>query len=74
MATDPLDHVRAQVGLRLSEIRDAASSLSPLDLYARLDATTKTNRKLVKNRFCRGDAGQIRRVRPAPGCDRLAIH
>ena len=38
MATDPLDCVRAQVGLRLSEIRQAATSLSPLDLYARMDA------------------------------------
>jgi len=38
MATDPLDCVRAQVGLRLSEIRESASSLSPLDLYARMDA------------------------------------
>ena len=38
MATDPLDCVRAQVGLRLSEIRQAAPSLSPLDLYARMDA------------------------------------
>ena len=38
MATDPIDFVRAQVGLRLSEIRDAAPSLSPLDLYARMDA------------------------------------
>jgi hypothetical protein len=38
MATDPLDCVRAQVGLRLSEIREAAAGLSPLDLYARMDA------------------------------------
>jgi hypothetical protein len=38
MATDPLDCVKAQVGLRLSEIREAAASLSPLDLYARMDA------------------------------------
>jgi hypothetical protein len=38
MATDPIDCVRAQVGLRLSEIRDAAPALSPLDLYARMDA------------------------------------
>ena len=38
MATDPIDLVKAQVGLRLSEIRDAAPSLSPLDLYARMDA------------------------------------
>ena len=38
MASDPLDCVRAQVGLRLSEIREAATSLSPLDLYARMDA------------------------------------
>jgi hypothetical protein len=38
MASDPLDRVKAQVGLRLSEIRESAPSLSPLDLYARMDA------------------------------------
>ena len=38
MATDPLAMVRAQVGLRVAEIRDAGPRLSPLDLYARMDA------------------------------------
>ena len=38
MATDPLSHVRMQVGLRIAEIRDAACDLSPLDLYSRMDA------------------------------------
>ena len=38
MATDPLAMVRAQVALRVAEIRDAGPSLSPLDLYARIDA------------------------------------
>jgi hypothetical protein len=38
MASDPIDIVRAQVGLRLSEIREAAPALSPLDLYARMEA------------------------------------
>ena len=38
MATDPLDMVRAQVGLRVAEIRSAGTRLSPLDLYARMDA------------------------------------
>ncbi|HEX6073383.1 MAG TPA: hypothetical protein VFY95_10305 [Sphingomicrobium sp.] len=38
MATDPLATVRNQVGLRVAEIRDAASRLSPLDLYARMDS------------------------------------
>ena len=38
MATDPLNHVRTQVGLRIAEIRDATSDLSPLDLYSRMDA------------------------------------
>ena len=38
MATDPLNHVRTQVGLCIAEIRDATSDLSPLDLYSRMDA------------------------------------
>jgi len=38
MATEPLDIVRAQVGLRIAEIRSAGARLSPLDLYARMDA------------------------------------
>jgi hypothetical protein len=38
MATDPLAHVRTQVGLRIAEIRDAGPRLSPLDLHARMDA------------------------------------
>jgi hypothetical protein len=38
MATDPLAKVRTEIGLRVAEIRDAAPRLSPLDLYARMDA------------------------------------
>ena len=38
MATDPLAAVRMQVGLRVAEIRDAGPRISPLDLYARMDA------------------------------------
>lgn len=38
MATDPLDDVRLQVASRVAEIRDAAARLSPLDLYAKMDA------------------------------------
>ena len=38
MATDPLSTIRMQVGLRVAEIRDAGPRLSPLDLYARMDA------------------------------------
>jgi hypothetical protein len=38
MATDPLAHVRMQVGLRVAEIRDAGPRLSPLDLHAKMDA------------------------------------
>jgi hypothetical protein len=38
MATDPLSAVRTQVGLRVAEIRDAGPRLSPLDLYARMEA------------------------------------
>ncbi len=38
MATDPLKTLRDEVGLRLSAIREAGPRLSPLDLYARMDA------------------------------------
>jgi hypothetical protein len=38
MATDPLAKVRNEIGLRVSEIRDAGPRLSPLDLHARMDA------------------------------------
>ena len=38
MANDPLAIVRGQVGLRIAEIRQGGPRLSPLDLYARMDA------------------------------------
>ena len=38
MATDALAMVRAQVGLRVAEIRSAGPRLSPIDLHARMDA------------------------------------
>ena len=38
MAADPLALIRKEVGLRVAEIRDAGPRLSPLDLYARMDA------------------------------------
>lgn len=38
MATDPFEHVRTQVGLRVAEIRAGGPRLSPLDLHARMDA------------------------------------
>jgi hypothetical protein len=38
MADDPLALVRSQIGLRLAEIQQAAARISPLDLYARMDA------------------------------------
>jgi hypothetical protein len=38
MATDPLAHVRMQVGLRMAEIHRAGSRISSLDLHARMDA------------------------------------
>jgi hypothetical protein len=38
MADDPLALVRSQIGLRLAEIQQAATRISPLDLYARMDA------------------------------------
>lgn len=41
MATDPLAHVRTQVGLRIAEIRDAGPRLSPMALHSRMDAIRK---------------------------------
>jgi hypothetical protein len=38
MATDPLANVRLQVATRVAEIRDAGPRISPLDLYAKMDA------------------------------------
>ena len=38
MATDPLAKVRNEVGLRVAEIRQAGPRISPMDLYARMDA------------------------------------
>ncbi len=38
MATDPLAKVRNEVGLRVAEIREAGPRISPIDLYARMDA------------------------------------
>jgi hypothetical protein len=38
MAIDPLSSVRRQVGLRIAEIRDAGARISPLELYAKMDA------------------------------------
>lgn len=38
MPSDPIDHVRAQVGRRVDEIRARGVRLSPLDLHARMDA------------------------------------
>jgi len=38
MATDPLAKVRNEVGLRVAEIREAGPRLSPLDMYAKMDA------------------------------------
>ena len=38
MATDPLANVKLEVATRVAEIRDSATPLSPLDLYARMDA------------------------------------
>ena len=38
MATDPFEHVRAQVGLRVAEIRAGGLRLTPLDLHMRMDA------------------------------------
>jgi hypothetical protein len=38
MSTDPLALVRGQIGLRIAEIQDRGPRLSPLDLYAKMDA------------------------------------
>ena len=38
MASDPLALVRGQIGRRIAEIQDRGPRLSPLDLYARMDA------------------------------------
>ena len=38
MAADPLKTIRSEVGLRLAEIRASGPRLSPLDLYAKMDA------------------------------------
>ena len=38
MAADPLKTIRNEVGLRLAEIRNSGPRLSPLDLYAKMDA------------------------------------
>ncbi|MGI8612237.1 MAG: hypothetical protein ACR2KH_08230 [Sphingomicrobium sp.] len=38
MASDPLALVRGQIGLRIAEIQDRGPRLSPLDLYARMEA------------------------------------
>jgi hypothetical protein len=38
MAADPLANVRLQVATRVAEIRDGGPRLSPLDLYAKMDA------------------------------------
>jgi hypothetical protein len=41
MAADPLSIIRAEVGLRIAEIRSTALRLSPLDLHAKMDAIRK---------------------------------
>jgi hypothetical protein len=38
MAADPLKIVRTEIGLRLAEIRESGPRLSPLDIYAKMDA------------------------------------
>lgn len=38
MAADPLATIRKEVGLRVAEIKSSGLRLSPLDLYARMDA------------------------------------
>ena len=38
MATDALAKVRTEIGLRVAELRETAPRLSPLDMYARMDA------------------------------------
>ena len=38
MAADPLAIVRGQIGLRVAEINERGPRLSPLDIYAHMDA------------------------------------
>ncbi len=38
MAADPLALVRGQIGLRIAEIQQRGARLSPLDMYAQMDA------------------------------------
>jgi len=38
MATDALKTIRSEIGLRVAEIRERGTRLSPLDLHARMDA------------------------------------
>ena len=38
MPSDPLALVRSQVGARIAEIQERGPRLSPLDLYAKMDA------------------------------------
>jgi hypothetical protein len=38
MAKDPIANVRSQVTQRIAQIRECAEQLSPIDLYARMDA------------------------------------
>ena len=38
MAADPLSSIRKEIGLRVAEIREQGTRLSPLDLHARMDA------------------------------------
>ena len=38
MAADPLAIVRGQIGLRIAEIQQRGSRLSPLDMFAQMDA------------------------------------
>jgi hypothetical protein len=38
MAAELLAQLRSEIGLRVAELREAGPRLSPLDLYARMDA------------------------------------
>src|SRR5688572_16703098 len=38
MARDPLAHVRSQIGLRIAAIQQSGPRLSPLDMFAQMDA------------------------------------
>ena len=38
MTKDPLAKLRDEIGLRIAEIRDAGPRVSPLELYAKMDA------------------------------------